>query len=167
MKSLTLLAAIGIAAPAPARAAAPTCDTLTNPIYLQVGDTQLNLMKRLGRALRDNTAKPITLVFITSGSCVNIAEMYHMTAPITVNMQYVPSTAEDPNWLPSSPTLLCTPPGTGVFPDVGNSALANSACTMESPPANLMLTNGPTQAYVLATPKASSQTAITFEEAYF
>ena len=72
-----------------------------------------------------------------------------MTAPITVNMQYVPSTAEDPNWLPSSPTLLCTPPGAGVFPDVGNSALANSACTMESPPANLMLTNGPTQAYVL------------------
>ena len=38
------------------------CADLPNPIYLQVGDTQLNLMKALGRKLRDNTSKPITLV---------------------------------------------------------------------------------------------------------
>ena len=162
MHRLAFLAAIAVATPA----RAVTCDQLPNPIYLQVGDTQLNLMKRLGRALRDNANKPITLVFITSGSCVNIQEIYHQTAPITSNMQYVPSMGEDPNWQPTSPTLLCTPPA-NLFPDIGNSALSNSACTMESPPANVHLTNGPTQAYVLATPKASTQTAITFEEAYF
>ena len=166
MTRLPLFVAVALAAPA-AHAAVPTCDSLPNPIYLQVGDTQTNLMKRLGRALRDNTSKPITLVFITSGSCANIDEMYHMTAPITANMQYIPSLAEDPAWLPTSPTLQCTPPGAGVFPDIGNSALANSACTQETPPTNLKLTNGPTQAYVLAVPKASTQTAITFEEGYF
>src|SRR5436190_17440875 len=53
-------------------ASAAPCENLTNPIYAQVGDTQANLMKRLGRALRDNTTKPITLVWITSGSCANI-----------------------------------------------------------------------------------------------
>jgi hypothetical protein len=150
-----------------AEAAAPVCDTLPNPIYLQVGDTQLNLMKRLGRALRDNTPKPITLVFITSGSCTNIDEMYHHTAPITVSMQYIPSIAENATWDPTMPTLPCTPPTGGVYPDIGNSAVANSACTTETPPATLHLTNGPTQAYVMAVPKASSQTAITFQEAYF
>ena len=158
--------AISIAICSPADAA-PVCDTLPHPIYLQVGDTQLNLMKRLGRALRDNTAKPITLVFITSGSCVNIDNFYHHTAKITANMQYLPSIAEDSTWLPASPTLACTPPTGGVFPDIGNSALFNSACTTEVPPATVKLTIGPTQAYVLAVPKASSATAITYEEAYF
>jgi hypothetical protein len=149
-----------------AEAVTPTCASLPNPIYLQVGDTQLNLMKRLGRALRDNTAKPITLVFITSGSCTNIDVMYHHSAAITANMQYIPSIAEDSTWMPSSPTLPCTPPA-GLYPDIGNSALFNSACTSEQPPATLQLTYGPTQAYVMAVPKASTQTAITFEEAYF
>src|SRR5262249_52480829 len=142
------------------------CTSLPNPVYLQVGDTQLNLMKRLGRALRDNTPKPMTLVFVTSGSCTNIDNMYHHTAAITANMQYIPSIAEDPAWVPSSPTLPCTP-AAGQFPDVGNSALFNSACTAEAPPSTVHLTQGPTQAYVLAVPKASSQVAITFEEAYF
>src|SRR5262245_22778506 len=154
-----LLAHAGIADAAP-------CDQLPNPIYLQVGDTQLNLMKRLGRALRDNAPKPITMVFITSGSCPNIDVMYHHSATITANMQYIPSIAEDPNWVPSSPTLACTPPA-GLLPDIGNSALFNSACTAEGPPAGVHLTTGPTQAYVMAVPKASQQVAITFEEAYF
>ncbi len=163
---ISAVIALALAVPRTAGAAVD-CSTLPNPIYLQVGDTQTNLMKRLGRALRDNTAKPITLVFTTAGSCTNIDLMYHMTAPITANMQYIPSIAEDPNWLPTSATLPCTPPGTGVFPDIGNSALANSACTSESPPANLALTNGPTQAYVLGVPKAETEVAITYEEAYF
>nr|MBA3542814.1 hypothetical protein [Deltaproteobacteria bacterium] len=147
--------------------------TLDNPVYLQVGDTQSNLMKQLGRKLRDNAPRPITLVFITSGSCTNIDVMYHRSARITANMQYVPSLAEDPTWTPTSATLPCTPPspdgaGTpGVFPDIGNSALFNSACTTEAPPATLALTQGPAQAYVMAVPKLSQQTAMTFEEAYF
>jgi hypothetical protein len=167
MRSLPIAAAI-LASVALARpAGAVTCDTLTNPIYLQVGDTQLNLMKRLGRKLRDNTAKQITLVFTTSGSCTNIDNFYNHTAAITAAMQYVPSTAEDPTWGPASPTLTCTPPGTGVFPDIGNSALFVQSCTSEMAPATVHSTTGPIQAYVMAVPKASSQVAITFEEAYF
>ena len=160
-----LVAVFAAARPAHAQVA---CDTLTDPIYLQVGDTQVNLMKRLGRALRDNTAKPITLVYTTSGSCTNIDNFYHHTAAITTTMNYIPSTAEDPAWDPkTSPTLTCTPPTGGVFPDIGNSALFVSSCTTETPPATVSLVNGPIQAYVMAVPTASSQTAITFEEAYF
>jgi hypothetical protein len=147
-------------------AEAAPCDTLPNPIYLQVGDTQLNLMKRLGRALRDNTAKPITLVFVTSGSCTNIQAIY-TRVPITGNMQYIPSQAENGAWTPTSATLTCTAPAAGVVPDIANSALLNSACTPETPPATVHLQQGPVQAYVLAVPVASSQIAISYEEAYF
>lgn len=149
------------------RAEAAPCANLPNPVYLQVGDTQVNLMKRLGRALRDNTAKPITLVFVTSGSCTNIQAIY-TRVPITGNMQYVPSAMEDGNWNPStSPTLTCQAPVGGVVPDIANSALLTSACTTETPPATVHLENGPVQAYVMAVPVASSQIAITYEEAYF
>jgi hypothetical protein len=156
---------IALAVAFPHRAHAAPCDTLPNPVYLQVGDTQLNLMKRLGRALRGNTPKPITLVFITSGSCTNISAIY-TRVPVTANLQYIPSVTEDPAWTPASATLSCTPPTGGVVPDVANSALFNSACTTAAPPMTVHLTQGPAQAYVMAVPTVSSQTAITFEEAY-
>jgi hypothetical protein len=134
---------------------------------MQVGDTQANLLKRLGRALRDNT-KPITLVWITSGSCTNIQAIY-TRVPIAANtsMQYVASAAQDPSWTPATANRTCEAPAGGVVPDVANSALFNTACTAQSAPPSVKLTTGPTQAYVMAVPKASSQTAITFEEAYF
>ncbi|HEX5060490.1 MAG TPA: hypothetical protein VFV99_14080 [Kofleriaceae bacterium] len=158
----SLLLLIALAAPRVADAA--PCDTLPNPIYLQVGDTQNNLIKRLARALRDNTDKPITLVWTTSGSCTNIQAIYTRVAiAANTNMQYVPSIAEDATWTPSSATLTCTIPTGGKVPDVANSALFNSACTTEQPPATVNLTYGPVQAYVMAVPEASSQTAITFE----
>ena len=166
MRRLVLLLAIIVAVPD--RAEAAPCANLPNPVYLQVGDTQTNLMKRLGRALRDNTPNPISLVFITSGSCANIQAIY-TRVPIKMNMQYIPSIAEDPAWVPSSPTLSCEPPAPdGVVPDVGNSALFNSACTPDAPPATVHLSEGPKQAYVMAVPEAQTEhTAITFEEAYF
>jgi hypothetical protein len=166
MRSLLVLALIGALAPR-VDAALPDCSSLPNPIYLQVGDTQLNLMKNLGRALRDNSAKPITLVFTTSGSCTNINGFYTQ-APITTTFQYVPSSQEDPLWQGTSPTLQCAPPTGGVIPDIGNSALFIPSCTNEPPvPDFVQFTNGPVQAYVLAVPKASSAIAITFEQAYF
>jgi hypothetical protein len=168
--ALRIAAAAAIAFAVPTPADAGPCQSLTNPVYLQVGDTQLNLMKRLGRALRDNTSNPITLVFITSGSCVNIQALYKRIAiPATTNMQYIPSKDEvaDADWSLATPTLTCTPRDGGVVPDIGNSALFNSACTTEAPPASVKLTQGPVQAYVMVVPTASPETAITFEEAYF
>jgi hypothetical protein len=83
-------------------------------------------------------------------------------------MQYVASAAENPAWTPATPNLTCEAPAS-ILPDIGNSALFNSECPtgMSPPPATVALTSGPVQAYVLAVPKASNQTAITMEEAYF
>jgi hypothetical protein len=166
---VSLVALAVVAAPAPAAPPPPACTSLTNltnPVYLQVGDTQLNLMKSLGRALRDNTPNPVTLLFVTSGSCTNIDNMYNHSAAITAAVQYVPSTAENATWTTASPTQTCTPPA-GQFPDVANSALFVSSCTSQAAPSTVTSENGAIQAYVMAVPTASSQTAITFEEAYF
>lgn len=167
VKAMWALAAGAAVATASARLDAAPCANLPNPVYIQTGDTQVNLLKLLGRALRDNTPKPITLVFFASGSCTNVQAIY-TRIPITANLQYVPSIAEDPAWTAASPTLTCEPPvGTGVVPDIANSALFVSSCTTETPPATVASTFGPVQAYVMAVPKGSSQTAITYEEAYF
>ncbi len=150
-------------------AANPACETLTNPIFLQVGDTQTNLMLNLGRALRDNTPNPITLVFKTSGSCTNIDNFYNHTGPFPAGttFSYVPSTAENATWTPAMGPLSCSTTTPGLLPDIGNSALFISSCTQQPAPATVALENGAIQAYVMAVPKASSQIAITFEEAYF
>ncbi|HVK77672.1 MAG TPA: hypothetical protein VM734_30415 [Kofleriaceae bacterium] len=142
------------------------CDTLPNPVYMQIGDTQQPLIKELGRALRDNTPNPITIVYITSGSCTNITAVYNNT-PVTMNMLYAPSVAEDPNWTTAMPARSCTAPAGGAIPDIGNSNVFISACDPNPVPANVDVYHGPVQAYVLAVPEASTQTSITAEEAYF
>ncbi len=153
----------------PRSASAADCaTTLTNPVYLQVGDTQVNLLRRLGRALADNAPNPMTLVFVTNGSCDNINAIY-TDVKVNGNMQYIPSTLEDPAWDPTnastSPTKICQVTDQSL--DVANSALFISSCPHGQPPAGQKSTIGPVQAYVLAVPEASTQTAITFEEAFF
>jgi hypothetical protein len=147
-----------------------SCEDLPGPrVYVMSGDTQLNLLKRFGRKLRDNTSRPISLVFTTTGSCAIVDMMYNRmpSTGISGSMQYVPSSAEDPNWDPSKPTLSCTPPP-NKFPDIGISALFNSACPQgqRPPPNTVALLNGPRQAYVMAMPRGTDQVAITYEEAY-
>lgn len=172
MTRYLMTGALLVALAVPRSAVAADCDTLNlgTIVYAQVGDTQSQLMKRLGRALRGNTGKPITLVWRTSPSCVNIDQLFLQTPiPAATVMQYVADATTDPAWTPMTPNLTCTiPAGAGVVPDVANSALFNSACPNgATTPAHVRAVNGGTQAYVLAVPEASTQTAITFEEAYF
>src|SRR5882757_1701609 len=113
MKRLSLLIALASAAALPRAAHADTCDSLvgkdptdTAPnVYMQVGDTQVNLMKRLGNKLRDST-HPVRIVFFTNPSCTNIAAIYGQTAITAgLTMQYLPSKKEDGAWTPDKPTL--------------------------------------------------------------
>ncbi|HZO12890.1 MAG TPA: hypothetical protein VFB62_06520, partial [Polyangiaceae bacterium] len=150
-----------------AEASAIDCSALPNPLYIQSGDTQEPLLKSLGRQLRDNTANPITLVYITAGTCTNIEAIY-TGIPVTIAMKYVPSTAEDPAWTPSLPALPCdVDPVLGVDVEVAIAATFVDSCNLGPPPANIGLITGPIQAYLFAVPEASTQRAITAEEGYF
>jgi hypothetical protein len=157
----------GALAYVPSHAAAQTlCKDLPNPVYLQVGDTQEPLMKALGRALRDDTGEPTTLIYVTSGSCTNIEAIYTGVA-ITKNPSYVPSLAENPTWKTSDPSLTCVIEAGGHAVDIANSALFVSSCNPDAPPSGIGLFQGPVQGYGFIVPEHSSQTAITAEEAYF
>ena len=129
MNRLALLFGGLVIATASRADAVPDCSTLQNPVYLQVGDTQTNLMKSLGRVLRDNTAKPITLVFVTSGSCTNIDAIYNHTAPITANVPVLPSIAEDPTWtLGERRRWPCTLPASGSSPTSATRRCSTASC---------------------------------------
>lgn len=165
-RALGALGLVALSSVATAALAAPCEDAPGTKVYMQVGDTQEPLIKALGRALRDNAPNPITIVYVTSGSCTNIDAISKDT-PFTANMGYIPSTAEDPAWTPAMPPIACQPPTGGKVPDIANSNVFVSACNLTLP-ATIVETHGPVQAYVLAVPEANTtDKAITFEEAYF
>jgi hypothetical protein len=131
-----------------------------------VGDTQEPLMKALGVKLRASTVNPITLIYYLSGSCTNINAMFVGTM-LTTNPNYVPTTTEVPGWDPTQPSPQCTIDPAGVPLDLANSNVLISACTQTATPANIGTYQGGIQPYVFIVPKASSQVAITRDEAYF
>jgi hypothetical protein len=146
-----------------------TCATLPGKVvYVESGDTQENLLKRIGRHLRD-TAN-VTLAFNLTGSCTLTNDVY-TNAKMVPNgtLKYVPSTAEDPTWVPANPEPTCTTGPDGVSIDVAISALFVESCGLGGPPpgSGLALIQGPVQAYTFVVPTASDQNAIWAEEAYY
>jgi hypothetical protein len=186
--SLLIAAVFGAAASvanAESPAVTPTCASLTNPVYIQCGDTQANLMLNLGRALRDNTV-PITLVWVTDPSCTNVNLAYLGgnigSGSAAASMSYVPSAEENPTWTPATGALTCTLPVGGVPPDIANSAIYISGCNPTvGQPANVYIGGSPAseaagsktgsmspkQGYSLAVPRGTTANAISAEEAYF
>jgi hypothetical protein len=150
---------------------APACSTLPGTVvYIESGDTQEPLLKKLGRQLRDSAH--ITIAFQLTGSCTLTPNLYQAT-PIAknTNMLYIPSTAEDPSWTTSQPERTCTTdPNNGTPPNLGISALFPTSCAgIGAPPAGVGAFNGPIQAYTFIVPSAefATQTAISAAEAYY
>ena len=165
--------AIGVAAVSFAGAAfaqnAPSCSGLPGTVvYVESGDTQENLLKVIGRQLRD-TAN-ITLAYELTGSCGITSDMYTGASLIGgTTLDYIPSTAEDPAWDPTQPEATCTVDPNGAPIAVGIAALFVETCGLGEPPpgSNLALVKGPIQAYTFVVPTASDQQAIWAEEAYY
>lgn len=157
--SLLLLAALLLPAWR-ARAQQPCEDPLRlpNPVYLSVGDTQINLIAALGKRLRDT--ENTTLIWRATGSCTNLDTIYG-GARMTGNFSYIPA-----GWDPMQAPPTCSVPAPGVPADIANSIVFLDACPASRPP-TVADHLGPVQSFVFAVPTASLQTAITAEEAYF
>jgi len=142
------------------------CDSLPNPVYMRIGDTQQPLIKNLGQRLRNSTTKPLTFIYLTTSSCVNVNAFYQDEA-ITSNPFYIPSATEDPDWTTADAAPTCSIAAGGHKLDFANSALFVSECPDSDPPEGIKIFRGPIQGYGFAVPRASSQVAITAEQAYF
>ena len=166
--TLPFAAAVLVAGPS-ARAGTPDCASLPGTVvYLESGDTQENLLKVLGRQLRDSAN--ITLAFELTGSCGITSDMYTGAQLISgATLDYIPSTAEDPTWDPTQPESNCTVDPAGAPIDLGIAALFVESCGLGDPPAatSLALVRGPVQAYTFVVPTASDEQAIWAEEAYY
>jgi hypothetical protein len=146
------------------------CSSLPGTIvYIESGDTQQALLKRLGRQLRD-TAN-ITIVYWLTGSCTLTPNLYGGT-PIAAGqvMNYIPSTAENPSWTPKDAESTCTV-ATPTPPGLGISALYPASCQLGGPDAgsSVGLIDGPIQAYTFIVPPsqfASDGMGIYAEEAH-
>ncbi|HEY7370996.1 MAG TPA: hypothetical protein VIF57_02380, partial [Polyangia bacterium] len=143
-------------------AALPACSSLTNPLYIMGGDTQVPILKTLGKALRQD-ANPVTLVWQATGSCTIIDAVYNGT-PLKQNLSYIP---DDPSWDASSGTVpTCTPDAGGAPVQVGIPIVFPEACTSQAAPAGVKAFKGPIQSFVFVVPTANTAQAISAEEAY-
>jgi hypothetical protein len=161
---------------------APMCNdaSLTNPIYINSGDTQVPVLHKLGKKLRFQTDNggPVTIVYIPNGSCSNIANQ--------ITPKFAAGSAGGPFYIPNDASFDVTsktacscvnPTGAGALkPDMAITIVVpdNVSCPANpaSPPPSIALTKGPVQGMTFVVPydsttnSGSSQRAITAEEAY-
>ena len=143
-------------------AALPPCSSLFNPLYIMSGDTQVPVLKTLGKALRQS-ANPMTLVWYATGSCTIIDALYNAT-PLKQTPSYIPG---DPNWDPSAGAVpTCALESAGRNVDIGIPIVFPEACAPSAPaPADLAAFKGPVQSMLFVVPHSASPEAISSEQA--
>jgi hypothetical protein len=138
------------------------CTSLVNPIFVLSGDTQVPILRQVGKKLRA-MADPTTVVWVATGSC-SIIDTLYSGGKITATGSYIP---DDPSWDAKSGAVpTCSMPTGGVAPDLGIPIVFPDACNKTTPPATLGAIKGPVQSFLFAVPTASMATAISAEEAY-
>lgn len=171
-RAAACLLAAAVTSTASGSALATPCSALGSApvVFIENGDTQEPLVKRLGQRLL-SSSKPLRLVYKNRRTCDLALDMYTSSTMVndTIPIRYVPSAAEDPTWDPSKPAPTCEADEPGGNPiDLGIGATYLSSCANLPPrPPSLAVTDGPIQAYGFIVPRASSQVAITAEEGYF
>jgi hypothetical protein len=165
-------AAFAITTVLSATAHAAPCTSLAGPpiVFIENGDTQEPLVKRLGAKLVKSTT-PVRLVYKNRRTCDLALDMYTPNKLVNdaIAIKYIPTAAEDPTWTPLSPTPTCDADAGGNDIGLGIGATFLSSCTNlpATKPADLAEVKGPVQAYGFIVPGASSQIALTAQEGYF
>jgi hypothetical protein len=143
-------------------AALPACASLVNPLYIMSGDTQVPVLKTLGKALRQGP-NPVTLVWYATGSCTIIDALYNGT-PLKQVPSYIP---DDPSWDASTGTVpSCALESAGHSIDIGIPIVFPEACAPSTtPPADLVAFKGPVQSMIFVVPHSASPEAISSAQA--
>lgn len=170
MRPVHLLATFALATFVPAVASAAPCSSLPGTlVWVENGDTQEPLLKRLGRQLA-NSASPIRLIYKNRRTCDLATDLYNGASIVNdaIPIRYAPSSAEDAAWDPkTSASPTCEADGGGNVIQLGIGATFLSSCAnLPAKPADVGVVDGPVQSYGFIVPKASSQIAITAEEGY-
>ncbi len=141
-------------------------------IYIENGDTQEPLVKKIGKLLMQSSTK--LRVFYRNRPTCNIRnDLFSGASMVTVvdgttarPVRYIPA---NPTFDPASTAPTCTVPDAPPAPPIslGIGATYLSSCPQTpAQPADVGVFDGPVQAYGFITNKNSSQVAITAEEGY-
>ena len=171
---VTIGALLGVLAASSARAA--PCDDLSADgqnraipvIWVENGDTQEPLIKRLGKQLMQTTGQTLRIIYRNRPTC-ELAQNFYTTRDLSAvagrPIRYIP---EDPAFNPAvDAAITCDAPATppSLMLAIG-ATLLSSCTTLSAKPADTVVVNGPNQAYGFIVNKASAQVAITAEEGY-
>jgi hypothetical protein len=155
-------------------AAVPAENDAIPTVYIENGDTQEPMIKRLGKALMASTNK-LRIIYRNRPTCNIRADLFNGAQMTFVQdgttprpVRYIPA---DPAFDPTTAPPTCdvpNPPAAGVPIALGIGATYLSSCQPQTPaqPASVIVMDGPNQAYGFVTNKASQQKAILAEEAY-
>ncbi len=172
-----VLAVLGFERPAAAADGDP-CNALTDEdnsvptLYIENGDTQEPLVKKIGKLLMQSSDK-LRVVYRNRPTCNLRNSLFGGATMQTVvdgttarPVRYVPASA---SFNPSGPAPTCTVPDSPTAGEpivLGIGATYLSSCPVATQPADIGIFGGPVQAYGFITHKSSSQVAITAEEGY-
>jgi len=154
------------------RTSAAPCTSLVGPpiVFIENGDTQEPLVKRLGSKLV-KSAMPVRLVYKNKRTCDLALDLITPNPLINdaIAIKYIPTVTEDPLWTPLSVTPSCEADDGGNTIGLGIGATFLSSCTNlpATRPADLAEIKGPVQSYGFIVPGSSSQIAFTAQEGYF
>jgi hypothetical protein len=155
------------------------CDALTDEdndvptLYIENGDTQEPLVKKIGKLLMQSSNK-LRVVYRNRPTCNLRNSLFTGATMQTVvdgatarPVRYIPGR---PDFDPSGPAPTCTvpdapTPGKPIALGIGATYLSSCPAT-PAQPADVKVFDGPVQAYGFITHKSSSQVAITAEEGY-
>lgn len=173
-----VLAATVLSRPALAANGEP-CNALTDEdngvptLYIENGDTQEPLVKRLGKLLMQSSSK-LRIVYRNRPTC-NIRNSLFTNATMQTvvdgttarPVRYIP---QSPSFDPSAAAPTCTvpdapTPGQPIALGIGATYISSCGST-PAQPADVGVLEGPVQSYGFITHKSSSQVAITAEEGY-
>lgn len=155
------------------KAHAVACDALGGPpvFYIENGDTQEPMIKRLGKQLVDTAGTKVRIVYRNRPTCELADNFYSARTLGATNparpIRYIPTAAEDAAWDPTKASPQCDMPSSPPIVQLAIGATFLSSCPAPpAPVATIKVVSGPNQAYGFIVHEASSQVAITAEEGY-
>jgi hypothetical protein len=144
-------------------------------IYIENGDTQEPLVKKLGKLLMQSSNK-LRIFYRNRPTCNIRNDLFSGTTMITVSdgatarpVRYIPASAAfDPATTAPTCTVPDVAPGPTISLGIGATYLSSCPTGGGAPqqPADMGVFEGPVQAYGFITNKNSTQVAITAEEGY-
>lgn len=168
MTKLSMLAAAiaALAYTGTAHAANPTCASLPDPIVVAGSSAVGPFIQAMGKVLAGQT-QPTTLIYQKQGSCTGVNAVVLDTTPTGACASGACIKGTATYYDTTGAALTCDLDANGTHVDVGLSDVWVDSCTGQLPPAGTKDYSGPVESMLFVVPKASTQIAITSEEAYF